>query len=106
MAELELSLLGPPVVRYRGEELALVARKPIALLLYLAARPARPHSRGHLATLLWEEYGEAEARNNLSTALSRLRQLARFPIGSVGDSLVWRPSAEVTTDLAAFERLA
>lgn len=106
---LEIGFLGPPIVRFNEQEVPLAARKSAALLFYLAAHPARPLTRAQLVTLLWEEHGDAEGRNNLSTALSRLRHaflpLPVFPISSVGDSLVWQPSPEIQTDLELFAEL-
>ena len=45
-----------------------------ALLCYLAVEADRPHSREVLAALLWPDYPEQEARNNLRYALYNLRQ--------------------------------
>ncbi len=109
MLLLEIGLLGPPLIRCQNRELSLAARKSAALLYYLAAHPGRPLNRSQLAALLWEEHSEAEGRNNLSTALSRLRHslatLPGFPIVSVGDNLLWQTGPEVQTDLDRFEEL-
>jgi DNA-binding SARP family transcriptional activator len=86
----------------------LAAYKGAALAFYLAAHPDQPITRTQLIALLWEGSHEQEGRNNLSTALSRLRRtLPGAPIVAVRDSLVWRAhsSNAVWTDIAAFVRL-
>lgn len=48
--------------------------KTLALAIYLAVT-REPHSREHLATLLWGDMPEADAQTNLRQALSKLRPL-------------------------------
>ena len=43
----------------------LSTRKAQALLGYLAARPGQAHPRDKLATLLWGEAGDTQARDSL-----------------------------------------
>ena len=43
------------------------------LLAYLVLYRARPHTRQHLAFLLWPDSSEAQARSNLRSLLHRLR---------------------------------
>ncbi|HMM40689.1 MAG TPA: AAA family ATPase, partial [Thermomicrobiales bacterium] len=102
---LTIALLGGPTVHVGALECPLVYRKSAALLYYLAAHPGQPHGRSHLAALLWEESDDAAARNSLSTALSRLRRVAPFPIHSAGDRLTWQPDDAVVSDLEQFRRL-
>jgi DNA-binding SARP family transcriptional activator len=74
MARLTLSLLGPfratldeePVVDFKSDKVR-------ALLAYLAVEADQPHSRDKLAGLLWPEWPDRDARNNLRYALSNLR---------------------------------
>jgi DNA-binding SARP family transcriptional activator len=73
---LMLRLLGAPEVRVAGSPLALNNQKARALLFYLAAT-GQPHTRDHLATLLWSESPAPEARHSLRSALYRLRQALR-----------------------------
>jgi DNA-binding SARP family transcriptional activator len=78
MARLTLSLLGPfraaldgePVVGFRSDKVR-------ALLAYLAVEADQPHSRDKLAGLLWPEWPDRDARNNLRYALSNLRQVVK-----------------------------
>ena len=81
MDELRLTLLGNPEIGRDGATLAgLQAAKAQALLYYLAVT-GRPHLRPSLVGLLWPDMPEASARNNLSKALTQLRQ-------TVGDHLI------------------
>src|SRR2546423_6748147 len=84
-----------------GREVALGARKSIALLALLAAAPGQRLSRDRVASLLWDDMPEAQARGNLRQLLAATRRPAPFlegDAGSVGFSV-----GMVETDLAAFE---
>ncbi|MBV7332614.1 hypothetical protein KFU94_31175 [Chloroflexi bacterium TSY] len=74
MPTYQLYLFGPPRLKRDNETLELRHRKAIALLAYLAVTK-QPHSRDTLATLLWPEYGQSEARTHLRRELLRLRKL-------------------------------
>src|SRR4051812_13349287 len=69
-----LSLLGPPTLLVPGGAPAVPqpGSKALALLAYLVLEP-HPHSRETLATLLWGESPEHEARASLRQALKQLR---------------------------------
>lgn len=73
MTELRLNLLGSPQLFLNGVEVDLEARKPAALLYYLAVS-AKTHSRDHLGTLFWPEQDQAQARAYLRRALWSLKQ--------------------------------
>ena len=89
--ELHLSLLGNLEVRRDGVPVAgLRSGKALALLCYLAVT-GRPHLRPTLVGLLWGDMPEASAQNNLSKALTYLRQ-------AVGDHL------RITRQDVAFDR--
>jgi TolB-like protein/DNA-binding SARP family transcriptional activator/Tfp pilus assembly protein PilF len=84
-----------------GQEVALGARKSIALLAILAAAPGQRMSRDRVAVLLWEDMPDAQARGNLRQLLAATRRSAPFleaDAGSIGFS-----ATMVETDLAAFE---
>ena len=84
-----------------GQEVALGARKSIALLALLAAAPGQRISRDRVAGLLWQDMPDAQARSNLRQLLAATRRLAPFveaDAGSIGFS-----AGMVETDLAAFE---
>lgn len=84
-----------------GREIALGARKSIALLAVLTDAPGHRLSRDRLAALLWEDIPEAQARGNLRQLLAATRRPAPFleaDAGSIGFS-----AEIVATDLAGFE---
>jgi predicted ATPase/DNA-binding SARP family transcriptional activator len=62
-----------------------------ALLAYLAVEHKQPHTRAFLCALLWPDLSENAARQNLSQALTRLRQV-------VGDKQAETPYLLATTD--------
>jgi DNA-binding SARP family transcriptional activator/tetratricopeptide (TPR) repeat protein len=105
---LRASLLGPARVE-AGEPpgpVDLATHKGAAVLYYLASRPDEPVARTRLIALLWQDSDEPEGRNNLSTALSRLRRgLPSAPIVAAADTLVWRADANAWTDLHDFRQL-
>ena len=82
-AFLRLSLLGPPQIQDGARSLTGLAtyKKAEALLYYLAITTlsapvqATPHNRETIASLLWSELADAQAKQNLRNALSDLRRL-------------------------------
>lgn len=69
---LKLYLFGPLRIEQNGETVALRRRKAQALLAYLAVT-RQPHHRDALATLLWPEFNQQQARTNLRRELAELR---------------------------------
>jgi predicted ATPase/DNA-binding SARP family transcriptional activator len=67
-----LYLLGQFRLEDAGRPVRLPTRKAASLLAYLALHP-QPHSREHLAALLWGDVPHAQATASLRTALSSLR---------------------------------
>ena len=74
MAGVILTLLGPPAVSLADgcPVLPQPGAKALALLAYLVLE-ARPHTREELASLLWGESPEPEARASLRQAVKQLR---------------------------------
>lgn len=71
---LEITTLGGLSIRLDGQPLAkLHSRKAEALLVYLALT-ARLQPREVLADLLWEDFSQKQAMNNLRVVLSNLRK--------------------------------
>ena len=70
---LEIHLFGAPTIKCNGATLNLSRRKSVALLAYLAAND-KPYTRDTLATLLWPQLGDQQARGNLRRLLSELRR--------------------------------
>ncbi|MBV9249654.1 MAG: tetratricopeptide repeat protein [Acetobacteraceae bacterium] len=61
-----------------GQEVALRARKSIALISLLGASPTQRLSRDRLALLLWEDMADGQARGNLRQLLAVTRGVAPF----------------------------
>ena len=75
MARLNLRLLGDFEARLgSGPPLRLRARKTQALLAYLASSPGHTHSRDKLASLLWGDSSQSQARSRLRGSLFVLRR--------------------------------
>src|SRR6266513_2500999 len=68
-----IRLFGSPESRIAGVPLVLHNHKAKALLYYLAAT-GQAHTRDHLATLLWSESPESNARHSLRSSLYHIRQ--------------------------------
>ncbi|MFL5266554.1 MAG: BTAD domain-containing putative transcriptional regulator [Stellaceae bacterium] len=102
MERWRINLLGRFELRApNGQEIALGARKSIALLALMAAARGQRMSRDRVAVLLWEDMPDAQARGNLRQLLAATRRHAPFleaDAGSIGFS-----AGMVETDLAAFE---
>jgi DNA-binding SARP family transcriptional activator len=71
--QLTIRLLGAPEARIAGAPLVLHDHKARALLYYLAVT-GRPHTRDHLATLLWSESPDSNARHSFRSSLYHIRQ--------------------------------
>jgi DNA-binding SARP family transcriptional activator len=85
----------------------LTARKAQALLAYLGVRPGQLHPRDKLATLLWPETGDDQARQSLRVALVALRRAlpsAGPPILMAEAETLSLAASAVDVDVAAFER--
>ena len=105
----ELTLFGGFGVGSPGNEgLDLLGQKERALLAFLALPPGKSHSREKLASLLWSDRGDPQARDSLKHALTRLRQSLQHTTSApiIADRQSVRlDSAAVRTDIADFERL-
>ncbi|HUM68945.1 MAG TPA: BTAD domain-containing putative transcriptional regulator [Chloroflexota bacterium] len=73
-AALTIRLFGAPEISVQGSPLALKNQKARALLYYLVIT-GQPHTRAHLATLLWSEYPAANAGGSLRATLFQLRRV-------------------------------
>src|SRR5215475_9182489 len=72
---LRLRLLGGFEARLAsGANVSLPTKKAQALLAYLGLRPGQGHSRDKLASLLWGERSDEQARGDLRHALAALRK--------------------------------
>lgn len=76
MAHLSLSFLGPFQAALDGRLIkGFESNKVRALLAYLAVEADRPHAREWLAGLLWPNFLNRSAVNNLRSVLANLRQV-------------------------------
>jgi DNA-binding SARP family transcriptional activator len=103
-----IRLFGSPESRIAGAPLVLHNQKAKALLYYLAAT-GRSHTRDHLATLLWSESPESNARHSLRSSLYHIRQ-ALHTRGAdetlAGDSdIVYLKLDDDACDVTYFRRL-
>jgi DNA-binding SARP family transcriptional activator len=108
MAALRLTLFGGFEARGpRDQAIDVPAQKDRALLALLALSPGAKLSREKLASLLWSDRGDRQARDSLKHALSRLRQLLNASsdaIRSDRQTVALDPEA-VAVDVPEFERL-
>src|SRR5262245_42470236 len=101
----QLALLGSFELRGPDGSIDLTSKKLAALLAYLACTAPQAHSRDKLMTLLWGSHFEAQARQNLRQALTRLRRvLGDDTLISTGEAVSLQPGA-IASDVARFEEL-
>src|SRR5689334_15904939 len=74
MSQLQLSLLGTPVVKHGERTLTFSTRKALALLVYLAVE-GRMHPRKTLSESFWPELDAEHGRAALRATLLELRKL-------------------------------
>jgi TolB-like protein/DNA-binding SARP family transcriptional activator len=86
-----------------GRPIDLTSKKLAALLAFLACTAPQGHGRDKLMTLLWGSHFDAQARQNLRQALTRLRRvLGEDALVSHGESVSLRPDA-IACDVTEFE---
>ena len=106
MDGIRLELLGPPEVLRDGRPVGGVGRKAMGLLAYLAAPKSRVHNRDELATLLWSDRFDEQARQSLRQTLSTLRKSIGEETILATDQGVALAQDKVSTDIEEFETLA
>jgi TolB-like protein/lipopolysaccharide biosynthesis regulator YciM len=109
MTVAELTLLGNFALRLPNGQIAeLPGQKDRALLAVLALNAGVPQSREKLAGLLWSDRGDAQARDSLKHALTRIRQCLGDALSSaiVADrQTAHLDPAALSSDVVRFERL-
>ena len=110
MRRLTLQLFGGlRANREGGADVASAGRKAQALLAYLALHLNQDCTRDRLATLLWSDRGEKQARQSLRQAVHFLHKAldddGNAILVSDGDRLTLAPEA-VAVDVRDFERLS
>ncbi len=101
-----ISLGGFQVLSEDDKPLSNSAKKAKALLVYLALNPEQNFSRERLASLLWEESSETQARHSLRQTLASLRKLFpddQFPLVTDSASITFK-SGVIEVDVTEFER--
>lgn len=109
MTVADLTLFGTFALRLAdGRAVDLPGQKNRALLAILALNAGTPQPRERLASLLWSDRGDYQARDGLKHALTRIRQC----LGDVSHSALVADrltahldSAALSTDVLRFERL-
>lgn len=100
-----LSLLGPFSLSVQGETLDVASKKNRLLLAMLAAASHRTMSRDALASALWAEHGDEQAKNSLRQALAVLRKELKSQEASFFaaiDSTITIDPGKVVLDTDAF----
>ena len=107
MAQLSLGLLGSFEMRAASGSTALAPGKKIqGLLAILGVRPGQAHSRSRLASLLWADVGEEQARHSVRQAVFSLRRmLPEDVLTTTNETIAMNPDA-VAVDVCEFEQLA
>ena len=101
----QLSVLGRFELSGPDGPIDLTSGKLAALLVFLACTAPQAHSRDKLMTLLWGSHFEAQARQNLRQALTRLRRaLGDDALVTAGELVSLRPGV-IACDVARFEAL-
>jgi TolB-like protein/DNA-binding SARP family transcriptional activator len=106
LAPLKLQVLGGfRLERADASQVESLGRKEQALLAYLALQAGRPQTRDKLASLLWSDRGDQQARHSLRQSLTILRRALPDPDGHVvvsdQETIALRPGA-IEIDAAAF----
>ncbi len=109
MVQIRLKLLGGIHVAHAdGTEISVAARKGQALIAYLALNQDQRHAREELATLLWGDRFDEQARHSLRQSVLALRKVLADENASIlqssGEFLALSTEA-VEVDALEFQRL-
>ncbi|MFN8446486.1 MAG: BTAD domain-containing putative transcriptional regulator [Caldilineaceae bacterium] len=103
-SQLQIRLFGSLEIRLNDATLTnFMSNKAPALLAYLALNP-RPQQRDALATLLWSEMSDADAKNNLRQVLTNLRKLVDPHLVVTRDTIGFNHETPYSLDVETFER--
>ena len=103
MARLKLHLLGPPQAEVEDSPVEIQRRKVLALLVYLAVS-GEAQRRDTLATLLWPESSQSQARAALTRHLSEIRKIIGQD-GLIADRETVALTGEIWLDVNHFQQL-
>ena len=102
---LRLTLFGSPQIWADDRPLTgFATNKAQALLFYLAVAPHTPHSRDALATLLWGEMSDLQAKQNLRAVLPNLRRLVGDHLRIDHQTVAFDPTVPYWLDVEMFRR--
>lgn len=102
---LQIYLLGPPIVKWNGNPLA-IPRRQVRAILYRIAAETHPLPREHLCYLFWPDTPESTARRNLTCLMSHLRRALPTPgLVVTSDDRIWLAPDRIWSDTATFKRL-
>jgi DNA-binding SARP family transcriptional activator len=105
MADLEVSLFGPPRIALDGVPMPVERHKTLALLAYLVVT-RQPHARDALAALLWPDQPPGHGRAVLRSSLLDLSHaIGRDRIAADGDLVALRDGAGLHVDVTQFSTL-
>ena len=101
----QLSVLGRFELIGPEGPIDLTSKKLAGLLAFLACTAPEPHNRDKLMTLLWGSHFEAQARQNLRQAFTRLRRvLGEDALIANGEAVSLQPG-RLASDVTRFEAL-
>lgn len=105
MSTLRLEFLGSLTVALDETPVSgFLSNKVRALLVYLVVT-ARPQAREYLATLLWGDMSDADAKSNLRQALANLKKLLDPYFEITRDTVEFRRDAAYFLDVEAFGKI-
>ncbi len=107
-AKLVVQLLGDFVITYNGRPVEGFGTARLqSILAYLLLHHDIPQPRRRLAYLLWPDFSESGARNNLRQLIYQLRQALPDPdrfLTSDANSIGWKLDRDQTLDMAVLEQ--
>lgn len=103
MSQLRLFLFGPPRLERDDQAIEITLRKALALLIYLAVT-RQAHSRDALATLLWPDNDQRNARASLRRALHQLNQALRQELVVTPETVALDPQADLWLDIETYQQ--
>jgi glucose-1-phosphate adenylyltransferase len=105
---LEIHFLGDFRLLYNGQPVTTIATNRLqSLLAYLVLHSTLPQPRQRVASLLWPDSSESQARTNLRNLVFLLRQALPGSDDYLcldGSSMQWRPDSDYTLDVAELEK--
>ncbi|TNE47150.1 MAG: tetratricopeptide repeat protein [Deltaproteobacteria bacterium] len=108
METLQLKVLGPCEIEWRGTPIpAFATEKILALFVYLCLASGQAHRRDSLASLLWSNWEPAASKKNLRQSLHRLKQTLEKVEAGLADNVlqITRQEVQVNEDCIKVDAL-